>query len=47
MHPLTYNMGITKWWGTLHHGGRTVFGHNADVWFDQAVVAKGRVGCIQ
>jgi hypothetical protein len=47
MHPLTYDMGIAKWWGTLHHGGRTVFGHDADVWFDQAVVAKERIGCMQ
>jgi hypothetical protein len=45
MLPLTYNMGIAAWWGTLHHGGRTVFGHNADVWVDQTVVATSRIGC--
>jgi hypothetical protein len=39
------NLGIRKFWGTLHHGGVSPFGKDVSVWMDQAVVAKSRIGC--
>jgi hypothetical protein len=39
------NLGIRKFWGTLHHGGTKPFGKNVRVWMDQTVVAKSRIGC--
>jgi hypothetical protein len=40
------NLGIRKFWGTLHHGGTRPFGKNVRVWMDQTVVAKSRIGCV-
>jgi hypothetical protein len=40
------NLGIRKFWGTLHHGGSRPFGKNVRVWMDQTVVAKSRIGCV-
>jgi hypothetical protein len=40
------NLGIEKFWGTMHHGGRHPFGKEADFWYDQTVVARERIGCI-
>jgi hypothetical protein len=39
------NLGIRKFWGTLHHGGTKPFGKEVRVWVDQTVVAKSRIGC--
>ncbi len=40
------NLGIQKFWGTLHNGGKAPFGHNATLWYDQTVIATKRIGCI-
>jgi hypothetical protein len=40
------NLGIRKFWGTLHHGGTRPFGKAVSVWMDQTVVARTRIGCV-
>ena len=40
------NLGIRKFWGTLHHGGTHPFGKAVSIWVDQTVVAKSRIGCV-
>jgi hypothetical protein len=40
------NLGIRKFWGTLHHGGGRPFGKDVRAWMDQTVVAKSRIGCV-
>jgi hypothetical protein len=39
-------LGIQKFWGTMHHGGKRPFGKEVSVWMDQTVVAKQRIGCV-
>jgi hypothetical protein len=48
-------LGISKYWGTLHHGGAAGMfeggpGPNGDteayIWLDQTVVATERIGCV-
>lgn len=39
-------LGIEKFWGMVHGGGRTPTGKNGQMWYDQTVVARERVGCM-
>jgi hypothetical protein len=40
-------LGIAKFWGTIHHGGTQPFGKNVRWWYDQTVIARSRIGCIE
>lgn len=40
------NLGIAKFWGMVHGGGRTPTGVSGQFWYDQTVVATERIGCI-
>lgn len=39
------DLGISKFWGMIHWGGKTPSGDTHQMWYDQTVVGTERIGC--